>query len=85
MAPYCVLDDQIVAVRPFLLERRLRASTRNGGRSAGSVDAITAPQRSCRDGLGTRMGREGRRRALEPSIWREVLPERVDIRCAHMY
>src|ERR1035438_5716286 len=41
---------------------RLRASTR----SAGIVDAITAPQRSCRDGLGTGMGREGRRRALEP-------------------
>ena len=46
MAPYCVLGDQIVAVRPFLLEKRLRASTRSGGRSAGIVDAATARQRS---------------------------------------
>ncbi len=46
MAPYCVLGDQIVAVRLSLLERRLRASTRKGGRSAGTVDAATARQRS---------------------------------------
>ena len=36
MAPYCVLGDQIVAVRG------LAASTRKGERSAGSVDATTA-------------------------------------------
>ena len=46
VAPYCVLGDQIVAVRPLLLKRRLRASTRNGKRSAGTVVAATARQRS---------------------------------------
>ena len=73
VAPYCVLGDQIVAVRPFLRERRLRASTRNGGRSAGhrgrghrAVAFLrSGARRNClvvaasRNGLGTRMGREG--------------------------
>jgi hypothetical protein len=46
MAPYCVLGDQIVAVRLSYSRWRLRACTRKGGRSAGTVDAATAQQRS---------------------------------------
>ncbi len=52
------LSDQI-AVGSSLLEIRSCAPTRNSGRSARIVEAVTAQSRPCRDRLGTRMGRDG--------------------------
>src|ERR1039458_9737928 len=73
MAPYSVLSLRLLAGRGFPPEIGLRASTRNGGQSAGhrgrghrAVAFLRSGARQnglivavSRIGLGTRMGREG--------------------------